>query len=85
MLLFNAALKECGGGQTEGVVQSVSMSSRRACVLMRDRIVVFDWKGNLLGSVPVDSDSLLLTSTNNRASVIGSSTLAQYDITRFSE
>ena len=31
------------------------------------------------------TDSLLLTSTNNRASVIGSSTLAQYDITRFSE
>lgn len=83
LVLFDASLKKCGGGQTEGVVQSVSMSGRRVCVLLRDRMVVFDNKGVLLGKVEVDSDSLLVANTNSRACVVGSAKVGQYDITRF--
>lgn len=83
LMLFDASLKECGGGQTEGIVQSISMSSKRVCVLLRDRMVVFNNKGNLLGKVEVDSDSLLVANTNRRASVVGTATVGQYDIAHF--
>ena len=49
MVLFDPALKVCGEGQTDGIVQSVSLSEKKVCVLLRDRMVAFDQKGTLLG------------------------------------
>ena len=83
MVLFDPALKVCGEGQTDGIVQSVSLSEKKVCVLLRDRMVAFDQKGTLLGGLDVDSDSILVASTNTRAYVVGISTLAQYDIAHF--
>lgn len=83
LLLFDESLGDNGGGQTEGIVQSVSMSAKRVCVLLRDRMVVFDNKGKLLGKVEVGSDSLLVTNTNSRATIVGTATVAQYDIGHF--
>ena len=82
LLLFDTKLNSIGGGQTEGIVQSVSMSGKRVCVLLRERMTVFDNKGTLLGTLEVGSDSLLVANTNSRATVVGAATVAQYDIGR---
>ncbi len=80
LLLFDATLQSHGGGQTEGIVQSVSMSGKRVCVLLREGMTVFDHQGTMLGTLEVDSDSLLVANTNSRATVVGAATVAQYDI-----